>query len=262
MLEKYNKLIDFLLNDMPQYIQQSQQFGSDLQSRKQLFRSLMNVWHTSDLPQQYIELECEVLQNENAEKGIVQISDLTPVNGYKNIYLWQGDITRLATDAIVNAANSALLGCFIACHACIDNAIHSAAGLQLRAKCHEIMQKQGHDEITGNAKITGGYNLPSKHVLHTVGPIIQGALTKKDCELLQSCYLSCLGLATQNNINSIAFCCISTGEFHFPQDKAAQIATKTVLNYLSEQNSDMKVIFNVFKQTDYELYARILAKGS
>ncbi len=261
LLEKYNKLINFLLNDMPQYKQQALKFDSDINSRKQLFRSLMNVWQVTDLPQEYLTLQNEVLQHETSEKGVVQVSNLKPVKGYSNIYLWQGDITRLNADAIVNAANSALLGCFIACHACIDNAIHSASGLQLRAECNKIMQIQNHDEKTGDAKITAAYNLPCKHVLHTVGPIVSGNLTQKHCNLLKSCYVSCLKLASKNNLKSVAFCCISTGEFHFPNQKAAEIATETVLQYLHENNSDMEVVFNVFKQQDYEIYKRIFAKN-
>ena len=155
---------------------------------------------------------------------------------------------------IVNAANSQMLGCFCPCHSCIDNCIHTFSGVQLRLACNEIMQKQGFNEPTGKAKITSAFNLPSKYVLHTVGPIIMDRLTKKDCDLLASCYKSCLKLADEYELKSIAFCCISTGEFHFPNDKAAKIAVSTVREYKSESHSDIKVIFNVFKEKDYELY--------
>lgn len=152
-----------------------------------------------------------------------------------------------------------MLGCFVPCHACIDNAIHSAAGLQLRQECAEIMRQQGHEESTGQAKITSGYNLPSKHVIHTVGPIIYGSLTRKDEELLASCYRSCLACADENGLTSIAFCCISTGEFHFPNARAAEIAVQTVKEYLNANNTSVKkVIFNVFKDLDKEIYQRLM----
>jgi O-acetyl-ADP-ribose deacetylase (regulator of RNase III) len=151
-----------------------------------------------------------------------------------------------------------MLGCFVPCHACIDNAIHTFAGVQLRMECAAIMEKQGHPEPTGKAKITKAYNLPSQYILHTVGPIISGRPTGKDCELLASCYRSCLELAEQNNIESIAFCCISTGEFHFPNKEAAEIAIKTVKHFIAERQSKVKVIFNVFKELDYEIYEQLL----
>ncbi len=173
-------------------------------------------------------------------------------------YLWQGDITTLPCDAIVNAANSEMLGCFGPCHGCIDNAIHTFAWVQLRLKCAEIRKKQGHREETGKAKITPGYNLPCKYILHTVGPIVRGSLTKRDCGLLASCYRSCLELAEQSGVKSIAFCCISTGEFRFPNDKAAEIAVKTVKDFKSRSHSKIKVVFNVFKELDYGIYRELL----
>ena len=174
------------------------------------------------------------------------------------IVLWQGNITRLNADAIVNAANSALLGCFIPCHRCIDNAIHSAAGLQLRAACEELIKRQGHPEPTGAAKITAGYNLPARHVLHTVGPIVHGALTEEHRQLLASCYRSCLTLAAKNELKSVAFCCISTGEFHFPNDAAAEIAVREVRDFLTMPSSIERVVFNVFKDADLHIYERLL----
>lgn len=161
-------------------------------------------------------------------------------------------------DAIVNAANSQMLGCFCPCHGCIDNAIHTFAGVQLREACAELMQEQGHEEETGKAKITPACNLPCKYVLHTVGPIIRGRLTKRDEELLASCYRSCIELAEENGVTSLAFCCISTGEFHFPNDKAAEIAVQTVKLYKEKTKSNMEVIFNVFKDMDYKIYRKLL----
>ena len=173
-------------------------------------------------------------------------------------YLWQGDITTLSCDAVVNAANAQLLGCFRVLHSCIDNCLHSAAGLSLRYRCFEIMSEQGHEEPTGQAKITPGYNLPSQYVLHTVGPIVSGRLNERHCELLKSCYLSCLKLAEENGCKSIAFCCISTGVFGFPQRKAAEIAVSTVKDYKKTTSSDIKVIFNVFKDDDLMIYRNLL----
>ena len=151
-----------------------------------------------------------------------------------------------------------MLGCFCPNHGCIDNAIHTFSGVQLRLTCAELMKEQGHEEETGTAKITPAYNLPCKYVLHTVGPIITGRLREKDKQLLASCYRSCLELAEQNGLKSIAFCCISTGEFHFPNDKAAEIAIQTVKEYRKQTNSQIEVIFNVFKETDYEIYRELL----
>ncbi len=175
----------------------------------------------------------------------------------KNIFLWRGDITRLKVGAIVNAANSAMQGCFYPNHGCIDNAIHTFAGVQLRQDCAAIMQAQGTPEETGKAKITRAYNLPSDYVLHTVGPIITGELTQHDRDLLRDCYRSCLELAEENSIESVAFCCISTGEFHFPNDEAAKIAVETVREFL-QKNKEIKVIFNVFKELDEQLYRSLL----
>ena len=184
------------------------------------------------------------------------------------LYLWQGDITTLAADAIVNAANSAMTGCYIPNHRCIDNAIHTFAGVQLRLYCHTYMQEQAgkkgasYAEPTGQAMLSPAYNLPSKFILHTVGPIVGDALTEEDCKLLASCYTSCLNLASQHQLESIAFCCISTGEFHFPNDRAAEIAIRTVRDWLSGHPSSTvtKVVFNVFKNEDLAIYRSLLQK--
>ena len=196
------------------------------------------------------------LQEETRKKGVTALSDLEPVQ--KGIYLWRGDITTLQCDGIVNAANSQMLGCFCPNHGCIDNAIHTFAGVQLRLACAELMRKQGHEEETGKAKITPAFNLPCRYVIHTVGPIIRGQVTKSDKNALASCYRSCLELAEQNGVKSIAFCCISTGEFHFPNDKAAEIAVQTVKDFKSQTHSEIEVIFNVFKDIDYKIYRELL----
>ena len=228
----------------------------NLAEQKKMLRSLMNIRFPKRIGEDFLVVQDEYLQEEIAGKGITDLQDLSPVS--EGIYLWQGDITTLRCDAIVNAANSGMTGCYAPCHGCIDNCIHTYAGMQLRLECAEIMKKQGHEEETGKAKITSAYNLPCKYVLHTVGPIIAGPLTQTDKDLLASCYRSCLELAEQNGVKSIAFCCISTGEFHFPNDIAAQIAVKTVKDYREQTKSSMEVIFNVFKDIDYEIYRKLL----
>lgn len=224
--------------------------------QKRLLRSLMNVRPPKPVTEEFLQIQDAYLTEEIREKGIVRPADLVPVRD--GIYLWQGDITRLQVDAIVNAANSALLGCFIPCHGCIDNAIHSAAGVQLRQECAAVMGRQGRAEDTGEAKITKAYNLPCRYVIHTVGPIVYGDLTEEDCGLLASCYHACLELASDYGLKSIAFCCISTGEFHFPNEKAAEIAIETVDAFRRETGTEMEVIFNVFKDRDKEIYEELL----
>ena len=194
------------------------------------------------------------------ERGIVDVASFKPTAHDPRLFLWQGDITRLNSEAIVNAANSALLGCFIPCHQCIDNLVHTLAGVQLRLACHKIMTAQGHEETVGQAKLTPAFNLPSRYVIHTVGPMIQGMVTKKDCELLASCYRSCLELASAHKIHSLAFCCISTGVFHFPQKLASRIAVETVDAFLKEDTTLEKVIFNVYKDEDYQYYQELLER--
>ena len=228
----------------------------DEQGQKDLLRGLMNIWMPKPISEEYLRIESEYLIAESKARGITKISDLMPIDN--DLYLWQGDITTLECDAVTNAANSQMLGCFRILHSCIDNCLHSAAGISLRYRCYEIMRKQGHEEPTGQAKITPGYNLPSKYVIHTVGPIVSGYLTEKDCELLKSCYLSCLKLAEENGCRSLAFCCISTGVFGFPQKEAAEIAVDTVRAYKKETGSDIKVVFNVFKDEDLTIYQDLL----
>jgi O-acetyl-ADP-ribose deacetylase (regulator of RNase III) len=252
--EKLLWLIKYLLNENPRY--KNVEIPNDKTQRFNLYRSLVNVRMSEPISEEYLKIEDEFLQFETKQKGITSIDNLTPIKD--GIYLWQGDITTIKCDAIVNAANNQMLGCFCPCHSCIDNCIHTFAGVRLRLKCNEIMLSQGHSEPTGKAKITPAYNLPSKYVLHTVGPIISGMLWQKDCDLLKSCYNECLSLADKNNLESIAFCCISTGEFHFPNDRAAQIAVDTVKEYKAKTNSKIKVIFNVFKDSDLEIYKKIL----
>ena len=214
----------------------------------------MNVCYPGKrLSPEFLRLQDELLAEEREEKRVVDVMELPAVNSDSHISLWQGNITCLKADAIVNAANSQMLGCFIPCHACIDNAIHSAAGLQLREECLELMQAQGHEEPVGRAKITKGYNLPAKFVMHTVGPAISGAVTREAEKKLESCYRSCMELAEANGIRSIAFCCISTGVFCFPNELTAEIAVRTVRKCL-EGSGIQKVVFNVFQDYDKRIY--------
>lgn len=252
--ERRKYLISTLLKEQPQY--SDIEISSSEQEQKTLLRSLFNIRMPLPVTDEFLTVQDVYLQEETRQKGITALSDLKPVQ--KGLYLWRGDITTLQCDGIVNAANSGLLGCFCPNHGCIDNAIHTFAGVQLRLACAELMNKQGHEEETGRAKITPAYNLPSRYVLHTVGPIIHGRLAKKDKELLASCYRSCLELAEQNGLKNIAFCCISTGEFHFPNDMAAQIAIETVQEYKEQMHSEIEVIFNVFKELDYNIYRELL----
>ena len=226
--------------------------------QKRLLRSLMNIRPPRPVSDQFLRIQDEYLREEAARKGITDAAAL-PASGLDSrLLLWKGDITTLKIDAIVNAANSSLRGCFIPCHSCVDNIIHSVSGIQLRLDCDRIMKEQGYDEPTGRAKITPAYNLPSRYVIHTVGPIVTGRLTDKHCGQLADCYQSCLELAAKNGLKSIAFCCISTGEFHFPRERAAEIAVQTVVDYLAADRRIEKVVFNVFKQEDYDIYRKLM----
>ena len=257
--EQVQYLNQILLSEMPQYREQAEAFPADDASQRRLLRSLMNVRPPLPLPAGFLEVQDALLSAETAEKGVVDGNALPSVPSDPRLVLWQGDITRLRVDAIVDADNSALLGCFVPCHGCIDNAIHSAAGLQLRDACAEIMRAQGHPEPAGRAKLTGGYNLPARYVLHTVGPVVGRWVTWKDRRELASCYRACLELAAEHGLRSVAFCCISTGEFHFPNQEAAEIAVKTVREFLDRQAASIeRVIFNVFKDLDRDIYRGLL----
>ncbi len=256
--ERREYLIQYLLKEDRKIIRQK--MPADKKGQEELLRSLMNVRLPKPVSEEFLKIQDEYLTERNKERGITDIKDLKPVATDSRLYIWQGDITTLKCDAIVNACNSQMLGCFAPMHACIDNFIHTYAGIELRLKMYEIMKKQGHEEETGKAKITSGYNLPAKYILHTVGPIIQWEVTKEDEELLASCYRECLKLDSDTGASSVAFCCLSTGVFRFPQERAAQIAVRTVREYM-QNNTDTnieKVVFNVFKDEDYAIYKDIL----
>lgn len=252
--EKRLYLIRELMKEDPKYGEMK--IPDDEQSQKNMLRALFNLRMPEAADKEFLLIQDTYLQEEIRRKGITDLADLKPAQ--QDLYLWKGDITTLKCDAIVNAANSQMLGCFLPCHGCIDNAIHTYAGVQLRQACAWIMEQQDQEEETGKAKITSAFNLPSKYILHTVGPIIRGRLREEDKTLLESCYRSCLELAESYQLKSIAFCCISTGEFHFPNSIAAEIAVSTVKEYKGKTESKMEVIFNVFKEEDYRIYERLL----
>lgn len=249
--ERRVALIQFLLDERQE---RNIPLPSSEAEQKRLLRGLMNVRPPHPIGQEFLHLQDEYLQEEQRRRGVTDWRTLSPIRD--GLYLWRGDITTLRCDAIVNAANSALLGCFYPCHGCIDNAIHTFAGVQLRLYLDEQMKEQGHDEPVGQAKLTPAFNLPCRYVLHTVGPYVGGRLTEAHRAQLASCYRSCLETAEQHGLESVAFCCISTGEFHFPQEEAAQIAIQTVQAY--QKHSAIKVIFNVFQEFDERLYQRLL----
>ena len=251
-MNKLDSLIEYLLSEQEDLA--DIEIPENEQDKFRLYRSLVNIRPAVKADESFLLAEDEYLSVLSQSRGITDIADLAPIEN--GIYLWRGDITTLKCDAIVNAANSGMTGCYRPCHNCIDNCIHTFAGVRLRYKCGAIMQAQGHEEETGKAKLTPAYNLPCDHVIHTVGPIVQGRLTDEHCRLLESSYKSCLDIAVQNGIGSIAFCCISMGVFGFPKKEAANIAVNTVREF--RKTHDIKVIFNVFGGDDYEIYKRLL----
>ncbi|HEM3568413.1 protein-ADP-ribose hydrolase [Streptococcus suis] len=248
-MERLEKLIAYLAPDLD--------LPQNREEQERVLRALMNIWEPKVMPAEFWSLQDAYLQEKLTQKRVTGLSDLQEVE--PQIYLWQGDITSLEVDAIVNAANSQLLGCFVPHHRCIDNAIHSQAGLQLRLACYQLMKAQGHLEAAGQAKITPAYNLPANYVIHTVGPIIQAEVRPQDEALLASSYQKSLELAVEKGLTSIAFCCISTGEFRFPNQLAAEIAVRTVRNFIKE-HPEINVIFNVFKDEDKENYQKLLKR--
>lgn len=249
-------LIRFLLAELPQ----SERIGipEDARGQKRLLRALMNLRPPLPAAEEFLKVQDEYLSEEIRRDGITDSGRLPASRRDSRLTLWRGDITRLKADAVVNAANSALLGCFHPCHGCIDNVIHTFAGVQLRLACYELMQRQGHEEPAGRAKITKAFNLPSRFVLHTVGPVVSGAPAEKDCAALAGCYRSCLQLAAEYGLQSVAFCCVSTGVFHFPQEQAATIAVDAVLDFLAQNRTIQRVLFDVFTQKDFAIYSRLL----
>lgn len=248
--ERRKYLIKTLLNESTSY--KGMDIPGEAEEQKRLLRSLMNIRMPKPIGDDFLKLQDEYLKEELEKKHVTTLDELE--ESQPGIYVWQGDITTLKVGAIVNAANSGMTGCYQPCHACIDNCIHTYAGIQLRLKCADIMEKQGYEEPTGQAKITPAYNLPCDYVLHTVGPVIYDKVRKVDEELLVSCYENCMRVAGENGVDSIAFCCISTGVFRFPNDRAAQIAVGTVKECMKKYHGIKNVVFNVFKDVDLNLY--------
>lgn len=267
-LMKQEERLDYLVRELVKEEEEFQEVDipEEYQEKRRLLRSLMNIRMPRRISRKFLKIQDEFLKQEAQEKGIVEVEGLpsarqrrpaTKVKNADKIVLWQGDITRLSCDAIINAANSRLLGCFIPNHECIDNAIHSAAGLQLREECARIMDAQPKEEPVGSAKLTNAYNLPCDYVIHTVGPVVQGEVTQEQKAELRSCYQSCLELAEEWKLSTIAFCCISTGEYHFPNELAAEIALDTISRFLDIAKYVKKVVINVYKEEDYRIYDRL-----
>jgi O-acetyl-ADP-ribose deacetylase (regulator of RNase III) len=252
--EKRRYLLEALLQERGE----PSRIPADAESQQKLLRALLNVRQPAPVSDAFLQVQDEYLAERLAQRGVTDSADL--VSTAEGLCLWRGDITTLKADGIVNAANSAMLGCFVPCHGCIDNAIHTYAGVQLRLALAQLMKKQGREEPVGRAQITPAFNLPSRYVLHTVGPMVPGRLTSHHEYQLASCYRACLALADENHLKSLAFCCIYTGEFLFPRFRAAEIALDTVRNYRAQTQSKMKVIFNVFQKCDEQIYRRLLQR--
>lgn len=259
--ERLNYLVEAFKADSGQY--KNLQVPADTRGKRQILRSLMNIRMPSEMEADVLRVQDEYLTARAAEKGIVGLDEIPVIRDGMSI--WQGDITRLAVDAIVNAANSQMLGCFIPMHTCIDNCIHTYAGVQLRRECSRQMtllrQRFGDDyeQPTAVPMLTDAYNLPAKKVIHIVGPIVDGTLTDKHEEELGDCYRNTLDMCRENGLQSVAFCCISTGVFHFPNERAAQIAVQTVQAWLAQNPGAVeRVIFNVFKDEDKRYYEKLL----
>lgn len=241
---------------------QGRELPEDTHMQWELFRTLVNTRPSVAADRQLLKLQDALLQSILEYRGVVQLEDIVSSKSDLPVRLWRGDITVLAVDAIVNAANSQMLGCFVPGHFCIDNAIHTFAGMQLRLECARLMEKQGYPEPTGMAKVTDAFNLPSRHIIHTVGPIVDGQPSELDCVLLANCYTACLDAAANAGCRSVAFCCISTGVFGFPQEQAATVAVETVAAWLARHRSKMEVVFNVFKESDEAIYRKLIGPAT
>ena len=275
-METQKKRLDYLLNKLKEDLIEysSLELPESYDERRRTLQTFMNIRMPRKISEEILLVQDEFLKEEVKEKGIVTLRQIPTIKQqYGSIHpfanrisIWQGDITRLRVGAIVNAANSQMLGCFIPCHKCIDNTIHSAAGMQLREECYEVMKKKriqygkNYEEPVGNAIVTKAYNLPAKYIIHTVGPMVDRKLNSELCEDLKNCYENVLRCAMEHNIRSVAFCCISTGEFQFPREVAANIAVETVSSFLEKNKEHFdRIIFNVFKDWDKELYKNRLA---
>ncbi len=248
-------LIDALLKERPDG--DAIEIPRSADAQRDLLRALMNVRMPEPVDPEVLRVQDAYLQERLVERGGATQAAALPFRD--RIAIWRGDITLLETDAIVNAANSQMLGCFVPGHRCIDNAIHTYAGMQLRLACEKLMREQGHEEETGSVKVTQAFNLPSRYIFHTVGPIVPSHRPGPREELLlRRCYTSCLEAATEHKLETLAFCCISTGVFGYPQKAAARVAIDTVRQYLDHTDPDLKVVFNVFLASDESIYRELL----
>ena len=259
--QRLDTLVEAFKADSVQY--KDLQTPEDNEGKRRILRSLMNIRMPRKLDDSVLALQDEYLRKRIREKGVVGLADIPEVKDGMSI--WQGDITRLAVDAIVNAANSQMLGCFVPMHTCIDNCIHTFAGVQLRAECNRQMNQlrirygRDYEQPTAVPMLTDGYNLPAKKIIHIVGPIVEDQLTSALEKDLADCYRNTLDLCAENGLRSVAFCCISTGVFRFPNQRAAEIAVETVSNWLAEHKGRIdRVIFNVFKDEDKAYYEELL----
>lgn len=259
--QRLDTLVEAFKADSVQY--KDLQTPADTEGKRRILRSLMNIRMPKKLDDSILTVQDEYLRERVLENGIVTLSEIPVIRNGMSI--WQGDITRLAVDAIVNAANSQMLGCFVPMHTCIDNCIHTFAGVQLRAECSRQMNQlrikygKDYEQPTAVPMLTDAYNLPAKKVIHIVGPIVQYELTPELEMDLSDCYLNTLDMCLDNNLKSVAFCCISTGVFHFPNKRAAEIAVSTVDSWLSQHPGAIeRVIFNVFKDEDKKNYEELI----
>lgn len=250
-------LINYLKSERPEYA--GIVVPDDPHQQESALRALLNVRTPRQTTPDFLAVQDAYLQERARQRGIVDLDQLHPSSVDPELYLWQGDITRMATDAIVNSANDQMMGCYEPLHACVDNAVHTFAGIQLREVCFAFMQEQGHAEPAGHAKITYGFNLPARYIIHTVGPNVSGSPSKADADALASCYQSCLALSQAHDLESITFCCISTGESHFPATEAARIAVSAVQDFKKSNHSRIRVVFDVFSDEQYGIYQQLLS---
>lgn len=259
--QRLNYLLEEFKADSDRY--KNIEVPENIREKQNLLRSLMNIRLPKKMSEEVIKVQDEYLSCRAEEKGVVKLTDIPVIKG--NLSIWQGDITRLEVDAIVNAANSQMLGCFVPMHTCIDNQIHTFAGVQLREECNHEMERlrekygRDYEQPTAIPMLTDAYNLPARKVVHIVGPIVSGVLTSDLEKNLADCYINTLDICLENNLKSVASCCISTGVFHFPNQRAAEIAVKTVEKWLILHPDSMeRIIFNVFKDEDRKYYEELL----
>lgn len=268
-MEKLDFLIDYLLKENKEI--KLKDMPKTSEEKANLWRALCNIRNAKPISAEYLKVQDEYLQERLEETQLTNVENIksiketyskTNLENANKICLWQGDITKLKIDAIVNAANSQGLGCFQPLHNCIDNQIQTFSGIQMRLECDKYMKKIGYNLPTGKAFITNGYNLPSKYVIHTVGPIINFEVSNEDKKLLKDCYINSLKIASEKGLKTIAFPCISTGIFRFPKELAVMCAFQGINEFLRDnKNSLEKIIFNVYGEEDFDIYDQFIRKS-